>query len=62
MKKYCAKCGEEIDEKKKFCMTLTKQDNKILEFEAFHFDCWKNFLKENLRMLLKIENPRYGNL
>ncbi len=52
MSKYCAKCNKEIDEKKKFCMAITKQDDRILEFEAFHFDCWRDFLKENLRLLV----------
>jgi len=53
MGKYCAKCGDGIDEKKKFCMTITKQGGRILEFEAFHFLCWKNFLEENLRLLVE---------
>jgi len=53
MAKYCAKCGEEINEEKKFCMTITKQNGRILEFEVFHFDCWKNFLEENLKLLVK---------
>ncbi len=53
MTKYCAKCSKEINEKNKFCMTITKQDNRILEFEAFHFDCWKEFLEENLRLLVR---------
>jgi len=50
--KLCAKCDEEIDEKIKFCMTITKEKGRILEFEAFHFDCWKDFLEENLRLLI----------
>ncbi|HDZ61435.1 MAG TPA: hypothetical protein ENH46_07010 [Candidatus Pacearchaeota archaeon] len=50
--KTCAKCGKIIDEKKKFCMTITKEDGRILEFESFHFPCWRDFLIENLRMLL----------
>jgi len=53
MAKYCIKCNKEINEKDKFCMTITKENSKILEFEAFHFNCWKNFLKENLRLLAK---------
>ena len=52
-KKYCARCGKEIDEtRNKYCMTITKVGEKIIEVESFHFSCWKNFLKLNLKMLL----------
>jgi hypothetical protein len=52
MAKYCAKCGRKIDEEKgKHCLSMTKKNGKIIQFDAFHFDCWKEFLEENLRLL-----------
>ena len=50
--KTCSKCGEAIDEKnEKFCMNMTKNKGKIIQFDAFHFKCWTDFLEENLRRL-----------
>ncbi|OGJ19846.1 hypothetical protein A3K73_03700 [Candidatus Pacearchaeota archaeon RBG_13_36_9] len=48
--KYCFYCNESIEEhspNELWCMTLTKKGNKIIEFEAFHLKCWKQFLKDN---------------
>ncbi len=48
--KYCFYCNEVIEEhspNENWCMNITKRGDKIIEFEAFHLTCWKQFLREN---------------
>jgi len=54
--KFCAKCAKpinETDEEEKYVMIITKRGNKILEFECFHFDCWKEFFDESVEMMVR---------
>ena len=47
--KYCLYCQQFIEENNpetKWCMNITKKGQKIIEFEAFHLECWREFLKE----------------
>jgi hypothetical protein len=50
--KYCSKCGEDILEKDfnlKWCMIITKNGPKIIEFACFHFECWREFCEESIK-------------
>lgn len=53
--KHCTKCGREIEEESdvKWCMIITKRGQRIIEFECFHFECWKAFFEENVQMQIK---------
>ena len=53
MAKYCVKCGEEINEEEKYVMIITKRKDRILEFECFHFECWKSFFEESVKVRIK---------
>ena len=53
MVKYCIKCEEQINEEEKYIMIITKRGNRILEFECFHFECWKNFFEESVKVRIK---------
>jgi len=47
--KHCIKCLKQIDEKnpkEKWVMIITKLGLKIIAFECFHFNCWKQFWDE----------------
>jgi len=45
--KSCLKCHDFINENKdKYCMIITKLGNRVVEFECFHFGCWKRFFRE----------------
>jgi len=44
--KTCLKCRKGIDENGKYCMIITKRGDKILEFECFHAECWKEHIEE----------------
>jgi len=49
MAKYCTKCKKSIDEKRdKFCMLISKNKGKIIEFECFHYECWKSFFAKSV--------------
>ena len=62
--KFCVYCKKRIDETLKFAMFITKKANQILDFQAFHPECYKEFYELNVRMgvdtklkeLRKIEN------
>ena len=52
--KICSKCGETIDENNgKFCINMTKNNGKIIQFDAFHFDCWKEFFENAVRLKVR---------
>jgi hypothetical protein len=54
MTKYCTYCRKFIDEKsnsEKWNMIITKRGEKIIEFEAFHLNCWKEYFEMNLKMI-----------
>lgn len=54
--KYCIKCSQVINENNKdakWCMIITKKGQKIIEFECFHFECWKEFWDENVKLATK---------
>lgn len=60
MTKYCTKCRKNINEEKdKFCMLIAKKDNKIFEFECFHYSCWKSFFAEAIR--IKVNEIKMDN-
>ncbi len=51
LKRKCIKCGKDINEYDsdlKWCMIITKKGQKIIEFECFHFQCWKGFFEESV--------------
>lgn len=51
MSKYCSKCGNYIDEdNEKYGIIMTKKGKKIIDFDVFHFNCWKEFFKMNVDM------------
>jgi hypothetical protein len=56
MTKTCVKCRGIIDEFNSKCewgMIITKRGFLILELKAFHFQCWRDYLKLNLEILNK---------
>lgn len=53
--KHCLKCHQLIDEnnpKEKYCMIITKLGLKIIAFECFHFNCWKQFWDDSIEIAL----------
>ncbi len=51
--KTCARCGEQIKEEDsdtRWGMIITKQGQKIVEFKAFHLECWKEFFEESVQV------------
>ena len=57
--KFCTYCNEDINEydsEVKWTMLITKRGQKIIEFECFHFQCWKEMWEESDRVALSTEN------
>jgi len=57
--KHCLKCSKLIDEnnpQEKYCIMITKRGLKIIAFECFHANCWKQFWDESVRMA--VENSK----
>ena len=57
--KYCLYCNQIIEENNpnvRWCMNITKQGQKIIEFETFHLNCWKQFLKDNGVKIIERDN------
>lgn len=56
------KCGDWIDEnniKVKWCMMITKRGQRITAFECFHYECWREFWEESVRLKMEeIEDGR----
>ena len=51
--KTCIKCLKQIkenDNKEKWAMIITKLGQKIISFECFHFNCWKQFWDESVTL------------
>jgi len=51
MVKFCLKCNKPIDEfneKVKWAMIITKKGQKIIEFECFHFECWRGVFENGV--------------
>ena len=47
--KHCIKCREGIEEfnrEARWVMIITKQGQRIVEFECFHLGCWKRHIEE----------------
>jgi len=56
MVKFCPKCNEPIDEnneEEKYAMIITKRGNKIIDFQCFHFQCWREFFEEAVQEAVK---------
>jgi len=53
MTKYCTYCSRFIDENNPlvtWAMIITKRGEKIIEFEAFHLNCWKEYFDRNIEL------------
>lgn len=50
--KFCIRCEEQIkeyDENERWAMVITKKGRRIIEFEAFHLECWKKYVDDSIK-------------